>query len=64
MTVAPFPLKNPTKPSNFHIFPNAFVVLKPLYSTLAVYCKILSLSRGLVAVLDIAPAIPPVKRWP
>jgi len=40
------------------------IVPFPIYSALAVCCKILSLSRGLVAVLETAPAIPPVKRCP
>jgi len=38
------------------------IVPKPIYSAEAVYYKILSLSKGLVAVLEIAPEIPPVNK--
>jgi hypothetical protein len=38
------------------------IVPKPIYSAEAVCYKILSLSKGLVAVLDIAPEIPPVNK--
>ena len=60
--MAPLPLKNPLKPSSLAICLNDPIVPLPRYSTLAVYYKILSLSKGLVAVLDTAPAIPPVNR--
>jgi hypothetical protein len=39
-----------------------WIVLMPIYSLEAVYCKILSLSRGLVADLETAPEIPPVSK--
>jgi hypothetical protein len=40
------------------------IVPSPIYSAEAVYYNILSLSKGLVAVLEIAPEIPPVNKWP
>ena len=60
----PFPLKNPNIPSCFHIYLKLLIVPKPLYSNEAVYCKVLRRSKGLVAVLETAPEIPPVIKWP
>jgi hypothetical protein len=64
MTVIPFPLKKPNVPSVFYICLKLPIVPNPLYSEDAVYYKILSLSKGLVADLEMAPEIAPVKRCP
>ena len=60
----PFPLKNPIIPSFYLMCLKLPIVPSPIYSAEAVYYKILSLSKGLVAVLEIAPDIPPVNKWP